>query len=73
MTAARILVSSAIVAARSPPTSLGSSTVSGLGSAAEGAWTEGSTVEGSLEGFSGGTGALPSAWAWVNDMLKVSQ
>ena len=71
--AARVLVSSMIAATRSPPVSLSSSVVLGLGSAAKGAWTEGSTVEGSLEGFSGGTGVLPSAWAQVKSMSKASQ
>ena len=70
---ARVLVSSAIAAARSPPISLGSSTVSGSGSAAEGALTEGSMVNGLLEGFSGDAGALPSAWAQVKGMSKASQ
>ena len=61
--AAKVLASSAMTAARSPPVSPGSSP--GSGNAADGVW-----IEGLLEGFSGGTGALPSACAWVSGMFE---
>jgi len=60
---AKVLASSVMAATRSPPISLGSSP--GSGAAAEGVW-----MEGLLEGFSGGTGALPSACAQVSGMFE---
>ena len=68
--ATKVLASNVIAVARSPPVSPGSSMV--LGSAAEGVWPGGSAVHRLLERFSGGTGVLPSAWAQVSGMLKVS-
>jgi len=61
--AANVLASSAMAAARSPPVSPGSSP--GSGTMTEGVW-----MEGLLEGFSGGAGALPSACARVSGMFE---
>ena len=60
---AKVLASSAMVAARSPPVSPSSSP--GSGTTTEGVW-----MEGLLEGFSGRTGALPSACAQVSGMFE---